>query len=626
MFRLYFITALLLVVSFPSVECKENDTARNKRAELIKGNKNYYHGTGYGDTQDEADRQSILDLCRKISMAVNSSAISNNSEDSESFSSQDAIATFVTLSNSERFDIEAGPNHWEILRYVERSQVDNDMKLRQEKIRSLVFQGRKLEKHLEIASALKYYNWAYALSRTYTAPVMLDIDNMNHDAKTWLSSHINNIFNTLAFELDGVEEHAGDIDPYLVNLSVTFMGQAVGDLDFSYVNNGNRVYDQHIKNGRATLAFEKLPADKIDISISYKYEKEGSQYDSELKAIYDTKRAPTFAKSDIEIPCRGQSSERFQVKERKFTKQEKEKNNEYAKLAPSIVAVPRNKIETVKVSEDSVYSYIDVLSRIKQAIESKKYSTVSELFTPDGYSLFIKMMQSGQIKCVKKHNDWKIEKAANHVIAKSIPVIIKYNGGHTVSEDIVFRFGERHKIESVAYALTKRAEDDIFRQNSWDISARYAILQFMEDYQTAYALKRIDYIDKIFSDDAIIIWGKKNPNAPQKVDGTNYLVTNSYTYTRESKQEFIERLKKDFPNKKYIKLTFEDNEIKEQSGIYTNIFWIEIKQFYSSSNYNDDGYLTLMIDMREANPTIKVRTWAPNKISLSEIMSRYSME
>lgn len=42
----------------------------------------------------------------------------------------------------------------------------------------------------------------------------------------------------------------------------------------------------------------------------------------------------------------------------------------------------------------------------------------------------------------------------------------------------------------------------------------------MEDYQTAYLLQRIDYLDKIFSDDAIIITGTMLKTAPKaQVEG-----------------------------------------------------------------------------------------------------------
>lgn len=153
----------------------------------------------------------------------------------------------------------------------------------------------------------------------------------------------------------------------------------------------------------------------------------------------------------------------------------------------------------------------------------------------------------------------------------------------------------------------------------------------MEDYQTAFSLKRLGYIESIFSNDAIIITGKKS-NAGRigkSSDGRFVDLSSEYTFKRQSKNEYINNLRTDFANKNYIKLTFKDNEIMHQSSnldIAQNIYWIEIKQFYSSSGYNDVGYLSLQIDMTSDDPKIKVRTWQPNKIPIQELMRRFGYQ
>jgi len=210
-------------------------------------------------------------------------------------------------------------------------------------------------------------------------------------------------------------------------------------------------------------------------------------------------------------------------------------------------------------------------------------------------------------------------------------ISLKYKGGHRENETIVFRFTGDGLCESVAYALTDRAEEDIFKQNKWDLDARYAILRFMEDYQTAFSLKRLGYIESIFSDDAIIITGKKTGrgNVRKTGDGKFIDLSSEYSFKRQSKDEYIDNLRRDFTNKNYIKLTFEDNEIMHQSSnldIAQNIYWIEIKQFYSSSGYNDVGYLSLQIDMSSEDPKIKVRTWQPGKLPLQELMRRFGYQ
>ena len=63
------------------------------------------------------------------------------------------------------------------------------------------------------------------------------------------------------------------------------------------------------------------------------------------------------------------------------------------------------------------------------------------------------------------------------------------------------------KIDNVSFGLGKTAETDILCKGDWPEEVRMAILQFMENYKTAYSLKRLKYIESIFADDAIIIVG-----------------------------------------------------------------------------------------------------------------------
>ena len=208
-------------------------------------------------------------------------------------------------------------------------------------------------------------------------------------------------------------------------------------------------------------------------------------------------------------------------------------------------------------------------------------------------------------------------------------------------EKLVYRFNpESRKIESVAFALTQRAENDIMNAAaSWPEVSRWAILNFMEDYQTAFALKRIDYINSIFSDDALIITGtilKKLNNAERAFDRSKSLDLGGpkdIAYSQLSKTEYIDRLRKIFSAREYVHLQFEDNvtrmiDLPAINGINKGAaFGIEIKQRYESTGYSDDGYLTMVFDTRGKLPIIHVRLWQPDKnnmMSLQEFISRFN--
>lgn len=628
--RFFATFALLAVLLLPLTPCLARDDdddalqARVKRAEAIKTNSRYHYGVGRATTEEEADRLAIGDLCSKISMTVSQRTEMEVTQDSENFTSKGIISTYVRLNNTEKFEVCSGQDgKWEIVRYVEKQQLEAAKAERAEKVKALVAEGEFQERRAAIGGALKYFNWAYALSRACDSNIMLDIDGKQNDAKTWLNAHINLLLNSLQFTLDGAELREGELDPYLVNLCVKYLGEPVGDLDYSYVNAGNPVRNQVVKNGRATLAFSKLPKDFIDLAIDYRYEEACQGYDDEIAAVYAAGKKHVFAKASMKIPCKGNELAKFKISENRLSGKENNETESLMATAPVALDPAKRRIEAESAPEARNRDIIDAMSKVKAAIDNRAYTSVRPLFTTEGYALFSLMMQSGKVSTVPRTDEWRVEMAGDYVVGRSIPVSIKYNGGHCVSEDIVFRFDSDNKIVSVAYALTKRAEDDIFKKNSWDYNARYAILQFMEDYQTAYALKRLEYIKSIFSKDAVIISGKK-AGSRLKNQGEDFFVENGYTYTRETRDQYIQRLGIQFPNKKYIKLTFEENEIEEQSGVYGSVFWIQLRQFYQSSDYNDMGYLTLMIDMKKENPQIHVRTWAPGKIPMEELMSRYT--
>lgn len=627
--KILFVVALLLS-SFHAHPASKDDKAVSKarsRAETIEGNKRYYSGRGYGATIEEADRDAVYSLSKNINLVALGVATIEDTESSEKYRNLGAISTYASIPNSQRIDISTEPGKAEVLRYVEVIDVENDMALRDEHIRSLTNQGLSMERRLEIGSALKYFNWAYALSKSTLKPTFLDLQGESYNAATWLDGHINTIFNTLQFELDGVEETDDALDPYLLTMRVKYGDQPVGDLDFSYDNDGTIVDNQHVKNGMALLPLSNLPKGNLMLNINYQYASEGLGYNDELKMIVNAGRMPRFQKSQILIPCKGTSIEKFKINQRKMTKAEEKQAAEASQLAPAVAPVMIQRIEVDEMKGQLAQRCHGSLETLWQAICNRSYTNVKDLFTSEGYELFLRMMRSGTVKKGANSPEFKIEAAGDFIIGKSLPVSITYRGGHRVLENIVCRFNQDGKIESVAYALTKRAEDDIFRQSDWELPARYAILHFMEDYQTAYALKRHDYISSIYSDDAVIIRGKRNAgvNVSMAGEGHNFLV-NNYTYTTENKDQFLNTLQRQFANKSYIHLTFEDNEIRQTHGVFEGVFWIEIKQNYSSSDYNDQGYLSLMIDMRKETPVIKVRTWAPDKIPLNELMERFTVQ
>ncbi|MBR5830868.1 MAG: hypothetical protein IKY63_06370, partial [Tidjanibacter sp.] len=127
----------------------------------------------------------------------------------------------------------------------------------------------------------------------------------------------------------------------------------------------------------------------------------------------------------------------------------------------------------------------------------------------------------------------------------------------------------------------------------------------------AFALSRIDYLDSIFSEDALIITGRvvtrTNVEGQINLQNQKQIVLN-----RQTKSEYINNLRRSFKSKEYINLQFSNLEILKMDRGANEIYCMEIKQDYYSSNYADTGYLTLVVDVTERDlPIIHVRTWLP---------------
>ncbi|MBN2600373.1 MAG: hypothetical protein JXR87_00105 [Candidatus Marinimicrobia bacterium] len=143
---------------------------------------------------------------------------------------------------------------------------------------------------------------------------------------------------------------------------------------------------------------------------------------------------------------------------------------------------------------------------------------------------------------------------------------------------------------------------------------RQIILDFVENFRTAYNRKDLPYIQSVFSDHALIIVGKvieEDENSPSMLDGS--FEKKKVELIRLNKQEYVDRLTRVFKVNQFIKVGFDDIEIY-QHPLYDRIYGVTLLQHWTSSNYSDVGYLFLMIDFKdEDNPMIHVRTWQPEK-------------
>lgn len=207
---------------------------------------------------------------------------------------------------------------------------------------------------------------------------------------------------------------------------------------------------------------------------------------------------------------------------------------------------------------------------------------------------------------------------------RGIPVDITEADEGEKRQELTIDFTHDGKISDVSIAIEMHRYDEIMAEKSSDIdySRRQIIIDFVENFRTAYNRKDIKLLNSVYSDKALIITGKVVTEKPNSDIDRLTLNNNKVVYIKQTKQEYIAKLTNIFKINKFINVKFEDIDIVQHPK-YDDIYGVTLKQYWHTSRYSDEGYLFLMVDFRDAdNPLIQVRTWQPYKNNAGQIITK----
>jgi RPA family protein len=153
-----------------------------------------------------------------------------------------------------------------------------------------------------------------------------------------------------------------------------------------------------------------------------------------------------------------------------------------------------------------------------------------------------------------------------------------------------------------------------------DMRCRESILNFVENFRTSYNRKDLDFLKKVFSEDALIITGKViKENVSDGNSLMQRLPKERIVYVKQKKSEYMTKMKNIFEANSYLNIKFEELKVVRH-GKYPNYYGVTLKQYWNSSKYNDVGYVFLLIDFRdEEHMLIHVRTWQPSMVNDREL-------
>lgn len=576
----------------------------------VKNNRTtYIWGDGGAATLDKARKLALDMLVNQISVQVESNyqqtisqeikATSGGGSFSEKVNSIVKTYSSATLNNVEQIVVSEEPEA-KVFLYIKRAEISKIFAARKQKIMDNISLAVSFEQKLQIADALRLYYWSLILLKSHPDCQSMMITPPGNTKEislmAWLPARINDMFGNIEFHTEDVKK---ENEQKALLLKITYNKRPVSNLDFCFWDGRNYSQVQGTTDGQSTIELFGASAmlDNVKIKAEYVFEYQ-ARIDKELEALMEKIDPIAFSKSYYTVKT----------------------SIEQIVKPITTIAVQKTEVQR-KDSEDSTKASIPFLinelpyqhriDKVVQAIRSKNYTSVQQMFTPEAFENFNRLAKMGKATVIGKPQI-KAFSSEGNVMCRPVPMMFTFsNNNRKFSEEVVFHFNKDSVVSNITFGLNQNAINSITSNPKYAVKDQMTIINFLENYKTAFALKRIDYIESIFADDALIIVGKyvekvldiESPYSKNKI----------LVYNRKDKQTYIKDLKQAFESQEFINIGFEDSHV-EKSAKGGNVYGIEIRQNYYSSSYGDQGYLFLMVDLN-AEPVIHIRTWQPDKDS-----------
>lgn len=554
----------------------------------IKRNSSYLYGEGGGVTLQAAKEAALADLIQKISVTVHSDFISKERElnqdgnvtsDAEYQSIIRSYST-ATLTNVKTIVLKPEPDA-SVFLYIAKSEIDRIFESRVAKAKEFVGNADEALKNGQIDDALRYYYWSYCLVKSLRYPneAKIFVDGQERSLLAWLPTRIDDVMGKVKVQSRRTADNTYEI-------TATYDGRPVRSMDYTYFDGVDNSPVYSILDGKGLV--ELRPGMAMDaVQLKLEYEFRGlSRNDSEVEAVVGAMKPAVYRRAYHRVALDGAASP-----------------------AESTSTDVNGSMQSPLALTDMGTLGTAVMKPVMQALRSGSIEQCRKKFTAEGWEEFSKLMGYGKVTLMDDiHLDYFAD--GDCVVCRGLPVSCRFNRGRVFNEKLSFYIDSNSKqITHVAMGLGREAMNDVVLGHlDWSEKSRTRIVGFLEDYRTAYATKNLEYLDKVFDDNAVIVLGKRLQVAPQ-LNKEGYMNNHRVQFTQLTKREFLRNLRRQFQSKDYINLHFSQNRIYQlQKGVER--YGIEIKQDYYSSNYGDTGYLTLIFDLTNPDqPVIHVRTW-----------------
>jgi hypothetical protein len=478
-------------------------------------------------------------------------------------------------------------NKYTVFKYISNNDILNYVQNNTVRIISALEIAEQSAEKNYLGNALKYYYWAYSLALAHPdiSQIIPSTSNINVSQQSllkWMGDKMQEIISSISCRIiDSV-----DVGIYK-RYEIQFVSKDVilEDIDFKYWNGAAWSEMNCVNNGIGFIdIYKESTSNGLKVEVSC-FNSDKTKFDKSLQKTASLSNVQGFSRQ-----C-------------------------------TVIVKPGN-IASVTLSKPEENIYINSVKEVIRKVLSKDYSFNKDIFTESGFEVFKSLLIYGDASFFKLDYEYNIIKVGNEVFLRGLPVKFSFkNNKVEFFEKLCFQFDSTSRINSISFSLGDKSLQSIMNQTRWPSETKFKLISFLENYKTAYALKRYDYINKIFSENALIIVGERIVETEKIDDNKFVMIGDKYKLIKLSKEQYLYRLKKVFDSNEFINLQFEEAEVKKRDN-QTAVFGINIRQNYYSATYADQGYLFLMADFADTKrPVIYVRSWQQEKFNNDQIIT-----
>ena len=572
-------------------------------AEIMRHNSGYYYGEAVDEDRETASDLALMRLSRDIEVKVESSynhIIQESGSGSDEF--MEVVVRVVTQNefrNLRPLINRLSNGQYSVLYYLHSDELNKIYEVRKNEIFTMYRTANEAELRTDLMTSLQLYYYCLILMNALPDKI---VEYENDNLRLVIPIRVQSILNTVRFYYDGDLEDAKDKRTIL--LSVEYKGKPVQSLEFEYIEGGQPNISR-VRDGRATCdLFDSSGAfTHLEIHLEYRYGGARNRFPS-VERLWQVVSRPSFD-NFIKLDLRDSRQKRDVSKAASSAK------NGF-NLHSNTSVSPKLKQEILKQTDD----FLKIISsgEIKTAYKNDPFlnDKLNSLFKYNNPRLIDKDFQ---LDINPTWTGWEL---------RYIPVSCKYKSLATDAvEYLVLDFDKDGKLVDVGFNIFNELYDnfvDVESLSTQDRQHRQVIVKFLEKYRTAYMNRDMQTLEKIFSDDAVIIVGRVLQEAKSVRAYELNKDEEQIEYLQFTKQEYLNRQKQIFQRQQDIYLGFNTFNILKKDDD-TSIYGISMRQQYDSSTYSDEGHLFLLIDFLEKDPTIYVRSWQPGEWTEDEMTS-----